>query len=284
MNGQNRETDPIERSISACTISSTSPTARIANGAKYGSSVTKFAVVKKLGTLIEKYSAASSVTTMMLPSRSVKKRLSRSPAPGRAGFAAPLGSGGAAADAGAVIDHSGLGDAGLVRGSLIAALGLVVRGDRGLVQELQARVGVGDAAQRARRLVHEQLQDRDEALQVGLLVDREVELVGGQQLLGDRREVVAARLDALGAQVVLLHRLSDRLGAAGVDREVALGLRVALGVGVDDTQLRRHGRAGGDRVGRDALARLLDHVEGTVDARLDVRGAGRRDEQRHVTR
>ena len=51
MNGAKIETEPIDRSISPATISITSPTARIANGAKYGSSVSKFACVKKLVVL-----------------------------------------------------------------------------------------------------------------------------------------------------------------------------------------------------------------------------------------
>jgi hypothetical protein len=83
MNGANRKTDPIERSISPATISSTSPAARIANGAKYGSTLTKFACVKKCSVCSEKYSVVSSVTTTMLPSRSVRKRVSISRAPGR---------------------------------------------------------------------------------------------------------------------------------------------------------------------------------------------------------
>src|SRR3954453_19542377 len=135
---------------------------------------------------------------MMLPSRSVRKRSARA--------------------------RALLRDAGLVAGAFVSALGVVVRDNGRLIQELQAGVGVGDAAEAAGCLIHEQLQDRDEALQVGLLIDREVDLVGGQELLGDRREVVAAALDALVAQRVLLDRLREALRAARVDREVALGL------------------------------------------------------------
>ena len=46
-----------------------------------------------------------------------------------------------------------------------------------------------------RGLVEEQLERRDEPLQVGLLVDREIALAGREQLLGDRREVIAAALE-----------------------------------------------------------------------------------------
>ena len=43
----------------------------------------KFACVKKFSFASEKYRIASSVTTMMLPSRSVRNRTSSSRAPGR---------------------------------------------------------------------------------------------------------------------------------------------------------------------------------------------------------
>src|SRR5262249_51694165 len=108
---------------------------------------------------------------MMLPSRSVRKRSAW-------GLALLL-------------------DAGFGAGAFVSALGVVVRDNGRLIQELQASVGVGDAAEAAGCLIHEQLQDGNEALKVRLLVDREVDLVGGQELLGDRREVVAAALDAL---------------------------------------------------------------------------------------
>src|SRR5687767_5058418 len=51
-----------------------------------------------------------------------------------------------------------------------------------LGHELQARVHLAGAGQPAGDLVDEELDDGIEALQVGLLVDREVELVGLQQL------------------------------------------------------------------------------------------------------
>src|SRR4051812_32798680 len=177
----------------------------MANGAKYGSSVTKFACVKKRSVLSEKYSAARTVTTMMLPSRSVRNRRASSRAPGRRP-GAPLSPGGAAAETGAVI-ASGLGHARRRGRALVAALRVVVIGHRRLVEELQAGVGVRDAGQAARCLVHEQLQDRQESLQIGLLVDREVDLIAREQLLGHRREVIPAALDALLAQAVLLDRL-----------------------------------------------------------------------------
>src|SRR4051795_9607233 len=273
MNGANRYTDPIDRSISTATIRSTSPAARIANGAKYGSSVTKFACVKKRSVLTVKYSAAIRVTTTMLPSRSVRKRsaISRGRLPRFSGPAGGVAVGAAAAPAG---DAAGAcssvrtslmrercarlrrGHAGRRRRALVAALRVVVRADRRLVEELQAGVDGGDARQRVRDLVHVQLEHRQEALQVRLLVDREVDLVAGEQLLRDRGQVVAAALDALLAQVVLLDRLREALRAACVDGEVALRVGVAGRVGVDHRQLGRHGRARRDHVRRDARVRL----------------------------
>src|SRR5271166_1722754 len=58
-------------------------------------------------------------------------------------------------------------------GSLVAALAFDIRKDGFFVDELQARVGFRGPRQRSRVMPLEQLQDRQEALQVGLLVDRE---------------------------------------------------------------------------------------------------------------
>ena len=59
----------------------------------------KFACVKKFSFASEKYRIASSVTTMMLPSRSVRNRTSSSRAPGRGARdsvdCGPAGAGGA---------------------------------------------------------------------------------------------------------------------------------------------------------------------------------------------
>src|SRR3954462_13488744 len=135
---------------------------------------------------------------MMLPSRSVRNRSARA--------------------------RALLLDAGFGAGAFVSALGVVVWDNGCLIQELQSGIGVGDAAEAARCLIHEQLQDRDEALQVRLLVEREVDLVGRQQLLRDRREVIAAALAALFAQRGLLDRLGQARRRARVDGEVALGL------------------------------------------------------------
>src|SRR3954452_18617468 len=109
------------------------------------------------------------VTTMMLPSRSVRKRRAMSRAPGRGAREDGSGCDGApGAGVGAppsvrtslmrpVFPRLRGGHARRRRGALVAALRVVVRGDRRLVEELQARVHVGDARQGARDLVHVEL-------------------------------------------------------------------------------------------------------------------------------
>ena len=64
--------------------------------------MTKFACVKNRSVFSEKYTAARIVTTMMLPSRSVRKRRASSRAPGRPA-GEPLVLGGAVAETGADI-------------------------------------------------------------------------------------------------------------------------------------------------------------------------------------
>ena len=130
----------------------------------------------------------------------------------------------------------------------------------------------------------EQLQDRQEPLQVGLLVDREFDVAFLQQLLRLFGQVEAAGLDAFGGQPVLLHHFREDFRRAAVDRVHALRARVADPVGFDRRELARHRGAGGDRVHRDRLARVLDRLFGAFDARLQVGRARRGDEQRHVAR
>ncbi len=55
----------------------------IANGAKYGSSALRLLPVVNLLVDVAKYTNAMIVTTMMLPSRSVRKRWPRLSAPPR---------------------------------------------------------------------------------------------------------------------------------------------------------------------------------------------------------
>src|SRR5260221_9809809 len=63
----------------------------------------------------------------------------------------------------------------LVRAALEPRLGLQVRRDVLLRHEEEAGVGVSRLLEAARQLVQEQLDHRQEALQVRLLVDREVQ-------------------------------------------------------------------------------------------------------------
>src|SRR4051812_34299383 len=136
MKGEKRNTDPMERSISPATISITSPTARIANGAKYGSSVTKLPWVKNRSVFTEKYRIARRVTTMMLPSRSVRNRRARLSPPAPPPTARPPLPAGAVAGAWpevlALLMASGLDHAGRGGGALVARLRAVVRLDRRL--------------------------------------------------------------------------------------------------------------------------------------------------------
>src|SRR5689334_23321167 len=81
MNGANRYTAPIERSIPPLTIRKTSPAARIATGAKYGSSVLKLSIVAKRSDFSVKYSAVASLMTVNVPSRSVRDRRPSDQAP-----------------------------------------------------------------------------------------------------------------------------------------------------------------------------------------------------------
>ena len=62
-------------------IRKTSPAARIATGAKYGSSVLKLPLVANWSRVTEKYRIVRTVITITLPSRSVRKRLTRVHAP-----------------------------------------------------------------------------------------------------------------------------------------------------------------------------------------------------------
>src|SRR5664280_43872 len=81
-----------------------------------------------------------------------------------------------------------------------------VRAHVGRGNEAQARVRIARLHQAGRDLVQEQLNRRDESLQVGLLVDREVE-VAALDTLQHRDLHVPARAPDLALQVVLLDRV-----------------------------------------------------------------------------
>ena len=73
---------------------------------------------------------------------------------------------------------------------------------------------------------------------------------------------------------------ADALGAAGIDREHAFHVLVAEIEGFDLRQFLVHRRAGGDLLGVDLLAGLLDRGDRAIEPRLDVELARRGDEQR----
>src|SRR5205809_38796 len=83
-----------------------------------------------------------------------------------------------------------------------------------LRDEEQAGVGVGRGDQTSGQLVEEELDHRVEALQVGLLIDCEVQEPLLDQLQRRRQQVVAPAWDL---RTVLLDDLADALGVARVD-------------------------------------------------------------------
>ena len=83
-------------------------------------------------------------------------------------------------------------------GPLEAAFGVDVRSDGFLVDEFQARVDFRRTRQGSGNLPQEQLQGRQEPLQVGLLVDREFDEAFVEQFLGLFGQIEAAGVDAEG--------------------------------------------------------------------------------------
>src|SRR5262249_51111427 len=126
-------------------------------------------------------------------------------------------------------------------------------------------------------------EHRQEALQVRLLVDGEVQAAALDRLQRYRGQVEAARRD-LALQAVLLDHLANRLGRTGVHREDPLqGGLVGQQVGVDGGVLLRQGGARRLRGEVDVLAGGLDRLLGAVDPRLDVGRARGGDEADRVT-
>src|SRR5688572_3727412 len=126
---------------------------------------------------------------------------SRRPSASSTARAARLGGAASAADPAAAASGAAAGAAGsgatpdhllLFGGALEARRVRAVGAGVVLGHELQARVRLRRARQAARDLVDEELDDRIHALQVGLLVDREVQLVGLEQLERLRQGVVPA--------------------------------------------------------------------------------------------
>ena len=145
-----RKTAPIERSISPRTMTKTTPPPRIAYGAKYGSAALKFAPVAKSGVVAAKYTIVAIVTTMMLPSRSVRKprpsfstlaprARPRRPDPWMELAPAPCCQ--------TRPPRLGLDDPSRRAAALVAAFRLLYGATVSLRQELQAGVDVGDAGE-----------------------------------------------------------------------------------------------------------------------------------------
>ncbi len=176
-------------------------------------------------------------------------------------------------------DHFGFGG-----GALEAALGVDVRGDGFFVDEFQARVHFRRTRQGPGDLPQEQLQDRQEPLQVGLLVDREFDVAFVEQFLGFFGQVEAAGLDAFGGEPELLHHARQFRGVAAVDGVHPLRVRMAGPVGFDGRFLTRFQRAGHDRGQFDWRARCLDRDFSSFEARLQVRRARVGGEDDHVAR
>src|SRR5215217_5824518 len=106
-----------------------------------------------------------------------------------------------------------------------------------LRNEHEAGVRICRTRESSGDLVQVELHHRVEALQIGLLVYREVDVASLYELERLRQEVVTSPLYPLLMETVLLHHLGDALGAAGVHSEHALDVLVALVVRVDPVQL-----------------------------------------------
>src|SRR5665213_2041691 len=118
-----------------------------------------------------------------------------------------------------------------------------VRAHVGRGNEAEARVGVARLHQAGRDLVQEQLNRRDESLQVGLLVDREVE-VAALDTLQHRDLHVPALAPDLALQVVLLDRVRHGHRVSVVHGVEELDVLVAGVPGLD----------GGDLAGLESAA------------------------------
>ena len=136
--------------------------------------------------------------------------------------------------------------------------------------------------QRPGHLPQEHLQDRQEPLQVGLLVDREFDIAFVEQFLGFFGQVEATGLDAFGGKAELLHHASQFRGVATIDGIHPLRGRMAGPVGFDRRFLARFQGAGHDRGQFDRRTGFPDRPFGSFEARLQVRRAGTRGEDDHV--
>src|SRR5690349_17605150 len=112
------------------------------------------------------------------------------------------------------------------RAALEAALRRQVAGHVGARDEVEPRVRVRGRDETAAVAMQEELEHGKKALQVGLLVDREVELASVDRAQRRREEVVAARFHTALVEAVLAHHRSDACGRARVDGEESPQARV----------------------------------------------------------
>src|SRR5215211_1858296 len=147
--------------------------------------------------------------------------------------------------------------------------------------EDEARVGLRGPRDTARDLVQIELHNREEALQIGLLVDGEVYVARLHELEYLGEEIVATSPYALVVQPELLHDLGDTLRASGVHGKHPGYVLMAVVPGFDPGQLigelcaRRH------LLNLDVRTGVLYGLLGAVDPRLNVELPGRRYKERH---
>src|SRR5258708_39404616 len=113
------------------------------------------------------------------------------------------------------------------RATLEACLGIQVRIDVVLIHEEQTGVCLRGEHQSARQLVKEELENRNETLEIGLLVDGEVEVARFDLLQRLGLQIKTATVYAFGLKEVLFHDLPQALRAAGVDRTPAFQALIA---------------------------------------------------------
>src|SRR5207248_2565378 len=150
--------------------------------------------------------------------------------------------------------------------------------------EVEARVRVGGRDEMVAVAIKEHLEHREEALQVGLLVDREVEMLVPDRPERGGQQVVPPCADAALVQLVLAHHLGDARRRAGVYGEQSPEVLVRQVGRLDLAALAADVDTGRDDVGPDRLARVADRVERAVDPRLNVLLARRCDEEVRVAR
>src|SRR5215213_274588 len=147
--------------------------------------------------------------------------------------------------------------------------------------EDESRVGLGRARDPSGDVVQVELYDREEALQIGLLVDGEVYVALAHELQDLWRQIVAAGLDALVVQPELLHHLGRALGAPRVDGEHPGHILVAVVPGLDPGPLICYLGPCRDLLDLYIRSRVLYGLLRAIDSRLDVELTRRRDKERH---